>query len=52
MCNIGEGVRKEVKNEKSENKQLEIQEILIRVTCPKCGQEYIASDGHECPKEK
>jgi len=47
MWHIGEEVRKQVSSEKRE-----IQEILIRVTCPKCKRQYIASDGHECPKEK
>jgi predicted RNA-binding Zn-ribbon protein involved in translation (DUF1610 family) len=38
-------------NEKSENKKLENQEFLIMVTCPKCGERYVAAKGHRCPKE-
>jgi len=39
-------------NKESENKKREIEEILIVVTCPRCGRKYVASDGHNCPKEK
>ena len=32
--------------------QKKLKEGYSIVTCPKCGKKYIASDGHECPKDK
>jgi rRNA maturation protein Nop10 len=39
-------------DDKSENKKRDIKEIYTMVTCPRCGRKYIASDGHNCPKEE
>lgn len=37
---------------KSENEGFIVEETFSLATCPKCGQKYIASDGHVCPKKK
>ena len=38
-------------SDEQQKKERKIMEILQVVTCPKCGEKYIASHGHKCSEE-